>query len=109
METKLTPAEEAVGLFLANGFTKKETANHLNKSERTVGRQADDLYKKTGSRNLADITRFMVIRYKGVDGLIHAIHDVTLAFITGFLFWALFEGTDQSLYEALKTSLHTIF
>jgi DNA-binding CsgD family transcriptional regulator len=91
MKNLISPAEETVGLMLAKGFTKKEVANQLHKSIRTVERQSDMLYKKTNSRNLADITRFMIRRYTGIaveDILIHAMHDITILAALCLTFWA---------------------
>ena len=60
MKQKLSPAEINVGCLLALGFTKKEIALKRNKSESTVRHQAESLYLKTESKNLADITRYMI-------------------------------------------------
>ncbi len=109
METKITPAEETVGIYLASGFTKKEIASICKKSERTIGRQADDLYKKTGSRNLSDITRFMVRRYKSVDGLLNAVQDIAvLGLIVGMIYTA-FTTNEIRWMDELKTSVFSLF
>lgn len=110
----ISPAEKTVGLFLAHGFTKKEIANKLNKSERTIGRQADDLYKKTGSRNLADITRFIVRRYTGIaveDVIINALRDLTILVFGIFLFEAVAANTEElkAAIQELATSFVNFF
>ena len=56
MET-IAAEEKKVGILLARGYTKKEVAQKLDKSVHTVGKQTSRLYEKTGSKNLADITR----------------------------------------------------
>lgn len=109
MKSQISTSEETVGLFLANGFTKKETAVRLQKSERTVGRQADELYKKTGSRNLADITRFMVKRYRGVDGLVNALSDITAICFFGFMVWTFLNNTDTNFLDEVKASVNSLF
>lgn len=81
---------DQVALFLAAGFTKKETANKLHKSENTVRRQADDFYKRTGCRNLADLTRFVISRYTGIhvnDIIIRAMQDITIGVAVGLFTW----------------------
>jgi DNA-binding CsgD family transcriptional regulator len=107
MKNLISPAEKNVGLMLAEGFTKKEVANRLHKSIRTIERQSDMLYKKTGSRNLADITRFMIARYTGIaveDILIRAAHDTTIAVAAVFLAWcAVQPETLEKLASALTT------
>ena len=65
MET-IANEEKKVGLMLAQGLTKKEVARKLGKSVHTVGKQTSRLYEKTGSRNVADITRFFIERYSGI-------------------------------------------
>jgi len=107
MKSLISPAEENVGLMLAKGFTKKEVATRLHKSIRTVERQSDMLYKKTGSRNLADITRFMIARYSGLaveDILIRAAHDATIAVAVVFFAWcAVQPETLDKITAALTT------
>lgn len=104
MNKEITPSEERVGLHLAAGFTKKEIANKLGNSQRTIDRHTDNLYKKTGSRNLADITRWMMNRYTGVreDVLIHLVHDVTLIVFVGFMAWV---ANTVGMLDELKTAL----
>lgn len=108
MKQSISTAEETVGIMLAKGFTKKEVANHLHKSVRTIGRQADDLYKKTGSRNLADITRYMIRRYSGIsveDILINAAHDLTIVVAAAFLTWCALQPEVAEKLNAALTSL----
>jgi DNA-binding CsgD family transcriptional regulator len=108
MKNSISHAEETVGLMLAEGFTKKEVATQLHKSIRTVDRQTDDLYKKTNSRNLADITRFMVNRYTGIpveDVLIHAMHDLTVLVAAAFLTWC---ALQPEMLEKLNSALSTV-
>lgn len=108
MKESISPAEETVGILLAEGFTKKEVANKLHKSIRTVGRQTDDLYKKTNSRNLADITRFFVKRYTGIpieDILVRAAHDATIAIAAAFLTWCALQPEVAEKVNALFTSV----
>lgn len=108
MKQSISPAEENVGILLAEGFTKKEVANRLHKSVSTVCRQTDDLYKKTHSRNLADITRFFVKRYTGIpveDILIHAAHDFTVMLAAGFLTWCALQPEVAEKVNTLFTSV----
>ena len=60
MKQTLSPAELNVGCLLALGKTKKEIAVIRKTSESTVRHQAESLYLKTESNNLADITRYMI-------------------------------------------------
>jgi DNA-binding CsgD family transcriptional regulator len=110
MNKPISPAEKTVGILLANGFTKKEIANRLNKSERTICRQADDLYKKTGSRNLADITRNFIQRYTGLpveDILINAMKNSLVFLAIAFIAYVLITNKVE-IFDSLKTSLFSI-
>jgi DNA-binding CsgD family transcriptional regulator len=110
MKNQISHAEEIVGLMLAEGLTKKEVANNLHKSIRTIGRQSDMLYKKTGCRNLADITRFMIARYSGLaveDILIRAAHDATIAVAALFLAWCAMQPETIDTLKATLTNLAT--
>ena len=103
---KITETDR-VGLLLASGFTKKEIATQTGKSINTVSKETDVLYKRTGCRNLADITRFMIARYSGIaveDILIRAAHDATIAVACVFLAWcAVQPETLDKLASALTT------
>lgn len=108
MKTEISTAEKTVGIMLANGFTKKEVACKLNKSVRTIGRQTDDLYKKTNCRNLADLTRFIIRRYTGIpveDVLINALHDLTVLTAVAFLTWS---ALQPEMAEKLQTALSSL-
>ena len=107
METNAVEREK-VGLMLASGYTKKEIATKFDKSVNTVNKQASRLYEKTGSRNLADITRYMIARYSKVpveDILINAMHDITVLAAVALLVFAAFQ---PEVIEMVKTSLHSI-
>ena len=82
--------ENKVGILLAQGYTKKEVASKLNKSFHTVNQQTRCLYEKTGCRNLADLTRYIVTRYSGIhvnDLLIRAMQDITIGVAVGLFTW----------------------
>jgi hypothetical protein len=104
---KITETDR-VGLLLASGFTKKEIAIQTGKSINTVSKETDVLYKRTGCRNLADITRFMIARYSGLaveDILIRATHDATLAIAAVFLAWY---AMQPETLEKIATSLTNV-
>ena len=108
METNAIEREK-VGLMLASGFTKKEIATKFDKSVNTVNKQASRLYAKTGCRNLADITRYMIARYSKVpveDVLINAMHDITVLAGIALIMWA---ALQPEVIEMVKTSLYSIF
>lgn len=109
MKTQITPAEEKVGLMLSSGFTKKETANKLGNSEKTICRHADSLYKKTGSKNLADITRFFYMRYTGSreDILIKAVHDSLVVGVVLFSVWVANTPEAQGMMKAALSEIST--
>ena len=105
MKNQISPAEEKVAVMLAKGYTQKETANHLNKSVRTVSRQVDDIYHKTECRNLADLTRFVIRRYSGVpteEILMNAIKDM---FVVVFIIAAALVLSNTHVFEMIQTSL----
>lgn len=112
MKTQTSPAETQVGILLASGFTKKEVASKLHKSVRTIDRQSDNLYKKTGCRNLADITRYMIRRYSGIateDILINAAHDSTIVCAVVFLTWAALQPESMQQLQELSTTFLNAF
>jgi DNA-binding CsgD family transcriptional regulator len=59
--------ENRIGIMLALGYSKKEIANITFKSYHTVNQQTRMIYQKTNSRNLADITRWVVTHITGID------------------------------------------
>ena len=73
---------DKVGIMLAQGLTKKEIAIRTGKSVCTINAQARKLYERTGSRNLADITRWVISQHCGISVdkvLIKALNDITQA------------------------------
>lgn len=104
MNPHITPTEEKVGLLLANGFTKKEIANKLGNSVKTICRHSDSLYKKTNSKNLADITRFMFSRYSGSPEtiLVNAMNNLLAAPPMAFRQWV---ANTQDTLTILKATL----
>lgn len=81
---------DKVAIMLSQGFTKKEIASKLNKSVHTINEQTRKLYERTGSRNLADITRWVISRYTGTEIdriLVNALHDLFIAAATIFIFY----------------------
>jgi DNA-binding CsgD family transcriptional regulator len=104
-----TTKQNQVALFLASGFTKKEVATKLHKSENTIRRQTDEFYKKTGCRNLADLTRFVVTRYSGIhvnDILINAMKDITV--ISGLVLFSWIISQPGALTEITNGLLNWI-
>lgn len=73
----LSESEANVARELALGNTVKEIAVKHHRSEHTINQQRRMAYEKTGSRNTADITRWVVARYSGKreDVIISLIND----------------------------------
>lgn len=108
MKTEIMKRDQ-VALLLAAGYTKKETATRLNKSENTVRNQTDDFYKRTGCRNLADLTRYIVTRYSGIpvsDILINAMRDITVGVAVGLFTWLI---TRPGALEQISAGLQNWF
>jgi DNA-binding CsgD family transcriptional regulator len=57
---ELTRAEREVALFLLKGFSHREIAVHLDKSERTVRQQATVIYDKSGLGGRAQLSAFFL-------------------------------------------------
>ena len=79
-DSKLAPLSQSdanVVRELAVGNTVKEIAVKHNRSEHTINQQRRMAYEKTGCRNAADITRWVVSRYSGKreDVIINLIND----------------------------------
>jgi DNA-binding CsgD family transcriptional regulator len=81
MKQKLTHAEINVGCLLALGYTKKEIALKRKKSESTIRHQAESLYLKTESKNLADITRFMIAESLNIN-LLKLSNNLSSSFLS---------------------------
>lgn len=108
MKKELTPAEKRVAIFLSLGFTKKEIANKLNNSEKTICRHADSGYKKTGSRNLADITRQTIAQQMGITSaeIEKALMSIiTVLVLALFMYWVV--STPEAI-DSLKAALSEI-
>jgi DNA-binding CsgD family transcriptional regulator len=56
----LSPAEREVALLLLKGFSTKEIATHLDKSERTVRQQCSAVYKRSGLGGRAELSAFFL-------------------------------------------------
>jgi DNA-binding CsgD family transcriptional regulator len=109
MKTDISHAEEINALLLSQGYTQKEVAEMRERSTRTISNQVDRFYKKTGCRNLADLTRFVVKRYSGIpveDIIINALHDLSLMVAGAILFYMLSQPSAQAeLSGAFSTLL----
>lgn len=116
MKTKAVERER-VALLYAQGHTKKEISQITGKSIHTVGMQLRRYYEKTGSRNAADLTRFMVRRYSGIpveDIIINALHDLTVCAFVAFMSYVIAQpetrdavlGGFDSFIEILKHSFN---
>jgi|GEM_PF-3694472 len=108
MKTNISPTEEMNALLLSQGYTQKEVANMRHRSTRTISNQVDRFYKKTGCRNLADLTRFIVKRYSGIpveDIIINALHDFSLMVAGAILFYILTQPSAQAEISGAFTSL----
>jgi len=56
----LSPAEREIALFLLKGYSTKEIADHLGKSERTVRQHCSAVYKKSGVTGRAELSAFFL-------------------------------------------------
>lgn len=57
-EWGLTPAEKEVAMFLLKGYSHKETASLMQRSERTVRQHAVSVYRKSGLAGRAELSAF---------------------------------------------------
>lgn len=99
---------EQIGIMLSLGFTKKEIAAKTGRSVNTIDNQAQSLYRETGSRNLADITRHMISRYSGIpseDILINALHDITIGLAVAFVTWV---ALQPEVAEKVNSAFSTV-
>jgi len=56
----LSPAEREVALLLLKGYSTKEIATHLDKSERTVRQHAVAVYRKSGLAGRAQLSAYFL-------------------------------------------------
>lgn len=99
---------DKIAIMLSLGYTKKEIAMKTGRSVNTIDNQAQTLYRETGSRNLADITRKVIARYTGLpieDILIRAAHDATIAIATAFLTWCTLQ---PQVADKVNTAFSTV-
>lgn len=105
---------EKVGLLLTSGLTKKEIASRLKKSPHTINQQTRVLYEKTGSRNLADITRHTIsnILHLDIDNILSSMINKALAvIITLLIIDIIFPDLTHAvgkLFQSAFTSFKTI-
>jgi hypothetical protein len=101
---------EKVGIMLAGGYTKKEIACIMHRSIHTISQETRVLYQRTGSRNLADITRKMITLLFHFDidtelaSILKQIITVTIVFgivLTCILF-------PDSIIKAMQSSFTSI-
>ena len=57
-EWGLTPAEKETAMFLLKGYSHKEAASLLQRSERTVRQHAVSVYRKSGLAGRAELSAF---------------------------------------------------
>lgn len=78
----LSEQEANVARDLALGNTQKEIANKRHKSPHTINQQRRMAMEKTKSRNVADLTRWVIRRYfnKTEDTVINQIQDTMIVF-----------------------------
>lgn len=57
----LTVQEDNISFLIASGFTEAQIANKLFIAESTVHTHARNIRKKTGAKNIADVTRMYIL------------------------------------------------
>jgi DNA-binding CsgD family transcriptional regulator len=67
MNHPVTQREMQIAELIYFGATEKEISNHLDIAIDTVKSHKRNLFVKTGSRNIADVTRWYVHRKTGVS------------------------------------------
>lgn len=61
-EKTASPREREVAALIASGYTNKELGQCLGISIKTVEKHRDNLHKKYGFRNTADLTRWALAK-----------------------------------------------
>lgn len=87
----LSESEANVARELTLGNSHKKIASKRNKSTHTINQQTRVAMEKTKSRNVADLTRWVLSRYFGQreDVVINTIKDSMVLLTIGSLTWAL--------------------
>lgn len=62
--SELSPREIEIARMLAEGFTNNEIAEKLHLSVKTIGTHRQNIMKKAGVRNMAELTKYAI--YKGL-------------------------------------------
>ena len=66
MNHPLTHREMEIAELISFGLTEKEMANYLNISQGTIHSHKNNLFYKTGCRNIADVTRWYIQHVSGI-------------------------------------------
>lgn len=66
MTRNVTHREWEIAELIAFGLTEKEIANYLDISISTVHAHKNNLFNKTGCRNIADVTRWYIQETSGI-------------------------------------------
>jgi len=98
----LSVSETSVVKFLTQGYTKKEIATKIHRSEHTITEQTRCAYRKTNCRNLADITRWTIGKVYGLN-----YTEITL-FIAGIILFSVVFSQLETATELLNKAFSFI-
>ena len=59
---ELTPRQREVALYMAGGFTKRETAEKLGVTENTVKHHINELFSRFGAVSAANLIAVLAVR-----------------------------------------------
>lgn len=82
-KARLAPREYEITGLMASGMIKKEIANHLGISERTVENTARNVYVKTSVRNVAELTGWFYCTKYNLQPLRNPILSLLFLFLVG--------------------------
>lgn len=63
MYAQPTPTEFKIAAHVAEGMSRKEIADHMNRSEHTINKHLQNFMEKTGCNNAADTTRYIIDKF----------------------------------------------
>lgn len=88
--SNITAREFQVAGLISHGETEKEIGNDLRISVDTVRSHKRNLFNKTGSRNIADLTRWFIREKEGILHPTKATAFTALAVFTAIVFTIMF-------------------
>jgi len=111
MSNNITPREMQIAELISFGKTEKEMGNYLQLSVDTVKSHKGNLFTKTRSRNIADVTRWYFQKKTGytLDPSLRVNAFIASSIVTtSFIIYLAFPGVFEMVNKALSIASASI-